>query len=81
MSEESVNSCGDQHVALGFLILHYMVKVGPCRQHGSFAQAVPTENHYQTHQTEPVHLLYLCKKNKKNSFKEAIQLFLKKRNN
>lgn len=64
MSEESVNSCGDQHVALGFLILHYMVKVGPCRQHGSFAQAVPTENHYQTHQTEPVHLLYLCRKKK-----------------
>lgn len=42
VSEVRVHTAGDQHVALGLLILYNVVEVGPCRQHGSLTQALTT---------------------------------------
>lgn len=45
VSEVGVDPAGDQNVALGFLILDNVVKVGAGRQHGSLPQALATQHH------------------------------------
>lgn len=37
VSEEGVDPAGDQHVAAGLLVLHDVVEVGACGQHGRLA--------------------------------------------
>lgn len=54
VSKKRVNSTRDQHVTLGLLVLHYVVEVGPCRQHGRLTQTLSAEDHEQSHPTEPV---------------------------
>lgn len=59
VSEVGVDSCGDQHVALGLLILDDVVEVGAGRQHGCLTQALTTQHHEKTHKAQPVQLLQL----------------------
>lgn len=59
VSEVGVDAAGDQHVALGLLVLDDVVEVGAGRQHGSLAQDFATQHHEQPHATQPLELLQL----------------------
>ena len=59
VSEHGVDPVGDQHVALGLLVLHNVVEVGAGGQHGGLAEALPTHHHQQAQQAEVAQLLQL----------------------
>lgn len=59
VSEVGVDPAGDQHVALGLLILDDVVKVGACGQHGRLPQTFTTQHHEETHEAQPAQLLQL----------------------
>lgn len=59
VSEVGVDPAGDQHVALGLLVLDDVVEVGAGRQHGRLAQDFATQHHEQPHATQPLELLQL----------------------
>lgn len=59
VSEVGVDPAGDQHVALGLLILDDVVEVGAGSQHGRLTQALSTQHHEQTNDAEPGELLQL----------------------
>ena len=59
VSEVGVDPAGDQHVALGLLILDDVVEIGAGCQHGCLTQALATQHHEQTHKAQPVQLLQL----------------------
>ena len=46
-------------MALGLLVLDYVVEVGAGSQHGRLAQALPTHHHQKSHHTDPGLLLQL----------------------
>lgn len=59
VSAVGVDPAGDQHVALGLLILDDVVEVGASGQHGCLTQALATKHHEQPHNAQPAQLLQL----------------------
>lgn len=60
VSEECVDTTGDQDVALGLLILDDVVEVGACCEHGHLPQAFAQHNHKQSQYAEPAQLFNIC---------------------
>lgn len=59
VSEVGVDPAGDQHVALGLLVLHDVVEVGAGGQHGRLAEAFAAQDHEEPDAAQPPELLQL----------------------